>query len=233
MTTTVTTNLTPTEYEPSPLTSSVVSYPARCPLWGDRRFHGNCDGRLFKSLLEHYRPKYVADPMQGSGTTRDVVRGLNKYCKAGICFWGSDLATGFDLATDFLPGRFDLIWVHPPYWNIVRYSDNAADLSTCDDYALFLERLTACLQRCASSLNPGGRLAVLVGDVRRRGMYYPLGRDVMCMKDLGQLVSVIVKAQHHCRSDGKEYGAMPETPIRHELCAVFKNVTVEPGRATR
>jgi hypothetical protein len=57
--------------------TSVVSYPTRCSLWGDARYRGNCDGRLFKNLVLRYRAKRVADPMLGSGTTRDVVAGLN------------------------------------------------------------------------------------------------------------------------------------------------------------
>jgi len=31
--------------------TSVVSYPNRCSLWGDSRYRGNCDGRLFKNLV--------------------------------------------------------------------------------------------------------------------------------------------------------------------------------------
>jgi hypothetical protein len=54
-------------------TSSIVSYPERCTLWGDGRYRGNCDGRLFLNLVRRYNAKRVADPMVGSGTTRDVI----------------------------------------------------------------------------------------------------------------------------------------------------------------
>lgn len=64
--------------------TSVVSYQRRCPLWGDSRFRGNCDGRLVKDLILRGRATSVADPMAGSGTTKDVVAGLNKYKKKGI-----------------------------------------------------------------------------------------------------------------------------------------------------
>lgn len=43
--------------------TSVVSYPNRCPLWGDSRYRGNCDGRLFKNLVLRYRAKKVGDPI--------------------------------------------------------------------------------------------------------------------------------------------------------------------------
>lgn len=162
--------------------------------------------------------------MLGSGTTRDVVHGLLEQSHAQVLeFFGADLQGGFDLQRDALPGSYDFIWVHPPYWNIVRYSDDPRDLSTIDDYGKFVEALQVCLARCACALRPGGRLAVLVADVRRAGKLYPLGRDVLRMEFLGELASVIVKHQHNCRSDAKQYGHMVEVPIKHEYCCIFRS----------
>jgi hypothetical protein len=203
--------------------TSLVSYPERCSLWGDARYRGNCDGRLFKDLVLRYGAKRVADPMMGSGTTRDVVAGLNQFLAQPIEYWGGDLKTGFDLATTDLPGTFDFVWIHPPYWNIIRYSDDPADLSTAETYEDFRHRLAVGLGRCYASLVPSGRLAVLVGDVRRKARYTPIVRDVLRMEGyLGELRSVIIKAQHHCRSDSVNYATMEDVPIQHEYCVVFK-----------
>ncbi len=95
--------------------TSVVSYPRRCQLWGDPGYRGNCDGNLIKNLILRYRAKNVADPMEGSGTTRDVIEGLNRYKHAGITYWGGDLQRGFDLTKQDLPGVYDFVWIHPPY----------------------------------------------------------------------------------------------------------------------
>jgi len=161
--------------------------------------------------------------MMGSGTTRDVVNWLNEKMNAGIEFWGGDLKTGFNLHVRELPGNYDLVWVHPPYWNIIRYSDDPADLSTVEDYGHFAERLRVCLERCYRALVPGGRLAVLVGDVRKRGRYTPIVRDVLNLEGkLGQLRSVIIKMQHNCSSDRMIYGHMEDVSIQHEYCLVFK-----------
>ena len=203
---------------------SVVSYPARSPLWGNARFRGNCDGRLFLSLVRRYSPKRIADPMLGSGTTADVTRWLNEQLPVDeqLEFWGADLSHGFDLENDDLPGPFDLIWIHPPYWNIITYSRNSRDLSAERDYSTFIRRLERCLVRCSNALAPGGRLAILVGDVRRRGLYYPIIRDVLNMEpELGQLRSIIVKVQHNCTSDTRSY-RLEDAMIRHENCIVFK-----------
>lgn len=213
---------------------SVVSYPSRCQLWGDARFRGNCDGRLFLNLVRRYRPKRIGDPMLGSGTTRDAAEWLNEQLPSDerLEFWGSDLSHGFDLENEDLPGPFDLVWVHPPYWNIIRFSNDPRDLSTEPDYSTFIHRLEHCLAQCMRALAPGGRLAVLVGDVRRRGLYYPIIRDVLNMEPrLGQLRSIIVKVQHNCTSDSRRY-RLEDALIRHENCIVFKRARVDAQRET-
>jgi hypothetical protein len=203
--------------------TSLVSYPERCSLWGDARYRGNCDGRLFKDLVLRYRAKSVADPMMGSGTTRDAIQGLNRFLPEPIRYWGGDLKQGFNLATTDLPETFDFVWIHPPYWNIIRYSDNPGDLSTSPSYDDFRRLLAQCLRRCSAALVPGGRLAVLVGDVRKGGRYTPIVRDVLRLEPhLGELRSIIIKAQHHCRSDAVKYSSMEDVPIQHEYCVVFK-----------
>lgn len=206
--------------------TSVVSYPKRCSLWGRSDYRGNCDGRLFLGLLLRYQPKRVADPMMGSGTTRDVVAWLNRTEGTHIDYWGGDLRTGFNLHGHDLPGEFDFVWLHPPYWNIIRYSDDPRDLSTCDEYEHFIERLRTCLNRCYRALVAAGRLAILVGDVRRNGAYTPIIRDILNMEGrLGLLRSIIIKTQHNCQSDGKAYGRMEDVPIKHEYCVVFRKPT--------
>lgn len=215
-------------YEPDPHMCSVVSYPQRCNLWGDSGFHGNCDGSLFKELVLRYRPLKVADPMMGSGTTRDVIAGLNRR-GFDIEYWGADLSTGFNAITTALPELFDFVWVHPPYWHIVRYSESPADLCNCVSYREYRAALRASLRNCFESLVPGGHLAVLVGDVRRCGRYLPIVRDVMNWEgELGELVSIIIKAQHNCRSDIKRYAQMDDVRIQHEYCVVFQRCITEP-----
>src|SRR5277367_3356164 len=83
--------------------TSVVSYPRRCNLWGDAAYRGNCDGGLFKNLVQRYNAKRIVDPMVGSGTTRDVVAGLKVHGNPELRFWGGDLKDGFNLLVHALP----------------------------------------------------------------------------------------------------------------------------------
>ena len=83
-----------------------------------------------------------------------------------------------------------------------------------------------CLKRCYDALVPGGRLAVLIGDVRRKGQYTAIIKDVLDFP-YGEIRSVIIKVQHNCTSDRKRYGKLEDMPIRHEYCVVFKKVESE------
>ena len=201
--------------------TSVVSYPVRCNQWGRSSYRGNCDGRLIRNLILRYQATKICDPMEGSGTSRDVVEGLNKYKKKGISYWGGDLRKGFDLVKQQLPGTFDFCWIHPPYWNIIRYSDNPNDLSNYEKYEQFRKFLMLCLQRCYEALEIGGRLAVLIGDVRRKGKYTAIVKDTLNFPR-GELRSIIIKVQHNCTSDRRVYGKLEDPPIKHEYCIVFK-----------
>ena len=206
--------------------TSVVSYPARNQIWGNSRYRGNCDGTLVKNLILRYRAKSVVDPMQGSGTVRDVVQGLNRYKKKDISYWGGDLRNGFDLTKQDLPSRYDFCWIHQPYWNIIRYSERQSDLSNCETYEQFRELLMVCLKRCYIALMPGGRLAILVGDVRKKGKYTAIIKDILNFP-FGELRSIIIKVQHNCVSDRKSYGKLEDPPIKHEYCVVFKKPVME------
>jgi hypothetical protein len=110
---------------------------------------------------------------------------------------------------------------HPPYWNIIRYSETPGDLSNVGDYEQFRGLLMMCLKRCYDALEPGGRMAVLIGDVRRQGTYTAIIKDVLNFPH-GEIRSVIIKVQHNCTSDRRQYGKLEDVPIKHEYCVVFR-----------
>lgn len=204
--------------------SSVVYYPERGP-WGDSGFRGNCSGHLVKDLILRFGCQSVFDPAEGSGTVRHVVDGINRYRNRNICYEGRDLGNGWDVLTSELPGkRFDFIWYHPPYWDIIKYSDNARDLSNCKSVEDFEDKLNRSVARLFRALRPKGVMAVLIGDKRKSGNYYALARTLFMNENIGRLKAVIIKVQHNCRSDGKEYrtGNPFLIPIKHEYCLVFQ-----------
>ena len=201
-----------------------MSYPDRGP-WGDARYRGNCSGYLVKDLILRFNCKSVFDPAEGGGTVRDVVSGINQYLRRSIDYEGRDLKDGQDILTVPLPERqFDLVWYHPPYWDIVRYSDDPNDLCNCRTFEDFEHKLNQSAEKLFHAIKPGGIMAILIGDKRKEGRYYPLLRTLLMNSKIGQLRAVILKLQHNCRSDTVAYHSWNPflIPIKHEYCLVFQ-----------
>jgi hypothetical protein len=196
----------------SPL-SSVVSYPERGP-WGNNRYAGNCSGFLLIDLCATYRPQRVLDPMEGGGTSREVCADMN------IAYAGFDLHSGTDSLHDEIGTGYDLIFWHPPYHDMKIYSEDPRDLSRAGSLVMFQALLRSGFRRFFELLAPGGRLAILIGDLRRRGRYEPLTADVARL-DRDSLESIIVKIQHNVSSSQTSYtGSF--VPILHETLTIFR-----------
>jgi hypothetical protein len=202
----------------------VVSYPDRGP-WGNNSYRGNCSGHLVKELILRFKAQCVFDPAEGGKTVRDVVDGINRFLKKSIYYEGRDLRDGWDVLSGRLPDRqFDLVWYHPPYWDIIRYSDDTRDLSNSPTLQDFEERLNTSVERLFQAVRPGGILAVLIGDKRRDGKYCVLMRTLLSNRNIGELIAVIIKVQHNCQSTySKTYGTANPffIPIMHEYCLVL------------
>jgi hypothetical protein len=217
-------------YEENKDLCSVVSYPDRGP-WGNAQYRRNCSGWLAKDLILRFKVESVFDPAEGSGTVKEVVEGINKHKAKSIRYEGRDLRKGWDILTSPLPERkFDMAWYHPPYWDIIRYSGDRRDLSNSQTLEDYETKLNQSAKRLFQAIKPGGILAILIGDKRKNGTYYPLMRSLLMNPGLGELRAIIIKVQHHCRSDNREYreGNPFMIPIKHEYCLVFQ----KPIRAT-
>ena len=203
------------------LNSTIVSYPDRGH-YGNKRWRGNCSGRLIKDLLEYFKPKRVFDPMVGSGTTSDVCRelGIDNICLDLNPEWG-----GWDALTDEVPISPDFVFWHPPYHDIIKYSGSMwgksadpRDLSRCESYSDFIAKLNKIQAKLITSLRKGGRIAILVGDIKKRGRLYSIQKD---MDWYGTPEQVIIKTQHNCWSDNVAYSGK-FIPIAHEYLLIFK-----------
>lgn len=125
-----------------------------------------------------------------------------------------------------------MIFFHPPYHDIIQYSGNMwgkphpDDLSRCENYNDFLEKLNLCIRKFYMVLRKDGRLAVLVGDIRSKGEFYSIQHDMMRM---GEFESFLVKGQFNCVSDGRRY-EKPFIPIVTEYMLLLhkKDVFMVP-----
>lgn len=200
--------------------TTIVSYPERGK-YGDNKYRGNCSGELIKDLLLHFKPKFVADYMVGSGTTGEVCSelGINNLCLDLNPAFG-----GFDALNDEIPVSSDFIFLHPPYFSIIQYSGNMwgrpdpRDLSRCGSYGEFIKKLNLVQAKLITSLRKGGHIAILVGDVKKKGVLYSIQKD---MDWYGQPLSVMIKHQYNMMSDKHVYGGNL-IKIAHEYCIIFR-----------
>ena len=98
----------------------------------------------------------------------------------------------------------DLICTHPPYADIIQYSEDIeGDLSHLDRKA-FLTEIFKVAEESFRVLKSDKYCAVLMGDTRKKGMVQPLAFDTMTMfQEAGfKLKEIIIKEQHNCRATG-------------------------------
>lgn len=192
---------------------SVVSYEERGK-GGNNLYRGNCSPKLIKDLINQFKVTEICDFMVGSGTTEDVAKELNINSN---CF---DLNRGFDLLEDDINLASEFIFFHPPYWDIIKYSGNMygsnplqSDLSQIPDYYEFIKKLNTCVMKQYYSLEKGGHIAILMGDIKKKGTLYSMLLDII---KPGKLINKIVKVQNNCTSYRKEYTNYNFIPIVHE-----------------
>lgn len=212
----------PKTLSPVPHLTSIYATAARGP-YGDASYRGNCSGYLIKDLLRYFQPTMVLDPMTGSGTCRDVCRHLR------IRHESFDLKQGVDACDsasfqDLPPS--DFVWLHPPYWRMIRYSDDPRCLSSAPSLSAFQDRLRLLIANCLSVLTERGILAVLMGDyfdpVERRYMPLTYYTKQICLDaGLWPACTDIIRFLHGSRSSHKSYSTS-FIPGLHDTCLVMR-----------
>lgn len=207
--------------------SSIVSYPERGE-GGDNRYRGNCSPKLIEDLIGFFRPSEICDYMCGSGTTKAAAEamGIQSHCY--------DLHSGFDITANDIPERSEFTFWHPPYWDIVIYSGkmyNAGeverrygydprktDLSRIRSWDQFVAAMNNAMLKQYAALEKGGRMAVLMGDIKRKGKLYSMLAEIV---KPGTLENILIKTQHNCVSDRTAYSGN-FIPIVHEYVMIVR-----------
>lgn len=126
----------------------------------------------------------------------------------------------------------DLAILHPPYHDIIRFSDDPRDLSNAPTLDAFLAGLRCAAAHAVALLRPGRFFALVIGDTYRAGTWQPLGFETMQVcRALGlQLKAINVKSiQGNERGKGRranlwKYRALKEGfyLFKHEYVMVFR-----------
>lgn len=106
---------------------------------------------------------------------------------------------------DMLPDEsVDLICTHPPYANIIQYSEDLENDLSRLKVPNFLDEMKSVADESYRVLKKGKYCAVLMGDTRQKGHIIPMSFDVMrIFQNAGfKLKELIIKEQHNCKTTG-------------------------------
>ena len=89
-------------------------------------------------------------------------------------------------------GFADAVFLHPPYFDIIQFSEDPRDLCNAPDLDGFLARFRAVVANAVSVLRPGRFLTLVIGDAYRGGEWVPLGFECMRVcREAGLLLKAI------------------------------------------
>lgn len=160
--------------------SSVWDFGNRDNYAGDANFYGNAPTQVVEQCVLRLTNKYdlVVDPMAGSGTTIDVCKAYNRNVKAfDLTPTRKEIIENDSRNIPLNNFSADLVFLHPPYWNMVKYSNKDADMSK---FSLneFLDSMRKVIKETQRILKKDKYLCILVGDLVRKGKFISLSRKI-------------------------------------------------------
>jgi len=187
------------------------------------KYWGNFIPQIPHQLLLRFTKEndWVLDPFMGSGTTLIESQRLSRN-SVGIDVEGEavELATrnienepriervvtrilksdnlevDYSLLLQSLNIKaFQLVILHPPYWNIIKFSNNSNNFSNFETMEMFLDAMKKLAEKLYPHVEYGRYLALVIGDKYSKGQWIPLGFYTMQkFIDAGYtLKSIIVK----------------------------------------
>lgn len=206
-------------------TNTVWAFPDRGK-WAthDAKYRGNWSPYIPRNVILRYSQEgdTVLDPFVGGGTTAVEAKLTNRnfigydinpeaieLSRNKCNFQFDTTASSVIDVTDArqLPlndNSVDLICAHPPYADIIHYSDGIdGDLSLLP-MKNFLVEMVKVADEFHRVLKNEKFCAVLMGDMRKKGMVQPLAFETMrVFERVGfKTKEIIIKEQHNCKATG-------------------------------
>ncbi len=211
-------------------------------------YRGNWSPHIPRNLILKYSKEddVVVDLFVGGGTTLIETKLLNRYgigvdinknalliTEKNLDFKcntikSQKLLCESAISTSISTSSVDLICMHPPYADIIKYSDNIkGDLSllSVDE---FIKEWDLVAKECRRILKKGKKCCYMIGDCRKNGHVIPLGfKSLEVFLNNGFILKeIIIKEQFNCKSTDywmNKCEKMGFYLLAHEYIFVFSN----------
>jgi len=221
-------------------------------------YHGNFVPQIPRQAMLRFtrRGEWVLDPFAGLGTTLIEARRLGRNAVgvelseeiaekarsfvseepgetvAEILVGDSTRPETFEAIREIMD-TFHLVILHPPYWNIIRFTERREDLSNAPTLDAFLSAFSRTVGLVRPLLAARRYLVLVIGDAYRKGEWIPLGFYTMkAIMDAGfRLKSIVVKDIQENRGKRGQYSLWRYRALRggyyvfkHEYVMFFQKV---------
>ncbi len=223
-------------------------------------YHGNFVPQIPHQLFSRYTKKgdWILDPFMGSGTSlieaqrmkrnaigidlqQTVIENAAQRISAeendeshiiAICGDSSTIDLKSTLTCAGIE-KVQFVIFHPPYWDIIKFSDNPADLSNCATLYEFKKIFGKVIDNTTIFLEKNRYCAVVIGDKYANSQVVPLGFH--CMDTFLErnflLKAVIVKNFGETKGKANQQGIWRYRALKsdfyifkHEYILIFKKV---------
>lgn len=221
-------------------------------------YHGNFIPQIPHQLFTRYTKKgdWILDPFMGSGTTlieaqrmgrnsigielqssvveeaaKRIRTEKNDICQAKTFIGNSQTINMDNLLKTIGINKIQFVIMHPPYWDILKFSDNPEDLSNSATLTNFLYALGKVIDNTTKVLEKNRYCALVIGDKYANSQIVPLGFYCMQLFTERQFIlkAILVKNFNETKSKTNKQGIWRYRALasdfyifKHEYIFVFK-----------
>ena len=172
-------------------------------------FHGLFIPEIPYQFITRFTKKMetVWDCFGGSGTTYKVAQILKRQCIINDLTPKKNFIVQGDSRFFTPPRKVQLLFMHPPYHDIVKYSKQEGDGSNCSSIEKFLHWFEDVVKNCVQHLDENRFLILVCGNIYQKSEEHTLGvwcKDIIRKRGF-KLKSHIIKDYGETKGGQKNY----------------------------